>query len=136
MTPRQRIPSPLDIAVGARIRARRTVLGVTLSALADGLGISFQQVQKYENGSNRVGPARLQGIAKILGTTPATFFGEETIEPGVIGVIEGIQHLMGMSDGIALNRAFVRIRDPRVRIAVVELVESIAISEESGDTPL
>jgi len=65
---------PIDRIVGSRIRARRHLLGVSQTELGRRLGISFQQVQKYENGSNRVGASRLQQIAQALGTTPSSFF--------------------------------------------------------------
>jgi transcriptional regulator with XRE-family HTH domain len=97
------------------------------SALAERLGITFQQVQKYEKGSNRVGSSRLQHIAQILGTSPSALFGEE---PGSdaksIPELGLVETLIGTADGIALNKAFVNIQDPRLRKAIIALVRTIA----------
>ncbi len=117
--------STVDVEVGARIRARRKLLGLSQSALGERLGITFQQVQKYEKGSNRVGSSRLQSIALVLGTTPAALFGEEgpiadTLEVAVV------ERMLTSPDGVALSKAFVQIRDLRSRRAIINLVKSLA----------
>lgn len=118
--------SPIDIAVGARIRGRRKTLGMSQSTLADGIGVTFQQVQKYEKGSNRVGSSRLQHIAKVLSTTPSALFGE--VPPGTAGSmpeLNVIEHLLGTSDVLALNKAFVNITDAGIRKSIIALVKSL-----------
>lgn len=127
-------PSQIDIDVGARIRTRRKLIGMSQSALADRLGISFQQVQKYEKGSNRVGSSRLQHIAQVLGTSPSALFGEEVDgPPTAIPELHAIEALFGSSDGLALNKAFVGIQDPRIRKSVIALVKTIAHEDSSTD---
>ena len=129
-----RIPtiiSQIDIDVGARIRARRKLLGMTQSTLAEALGITFQQVQKYEKGSNRVGSSRLQHIAQVLGTTPSALFGEEV--GGSANFADAIMQSIGSADGVTLNKAFIAIKDDRVRKSIVNLVKAIADEEPSVD---
>lgn len=121
------VPSQIDIDVGARIRARRKLLGLSQSALAERLGITFQQVQKYEKGSNRVGSSRLQHIAQILGTSPSALFGEEPdSDAKSIPELGLVETLIGTADGIALNKAFVNIQDPRLRKSIIALVKTLA----------
>jgi len=128
--PRTTAISQIDIDVGSRIRGRRKLLGMSQSALADGLGITFQQIQKYEKGTNRVGSSRLQHIATILGTTPSALFGEEIKGvPSTIPGLEAIDDLLSSSEGLALNKAFVGIKDPAVRRSVVNLVKALADTE-------
>ncbi len=124
----------IDVEVGARIRSRRKVLGISQSALGEGLGITFQQIQKYEKGSNRVGASRLQGIANLLGTTPAALLGEE--EGGSAQKspeLEAIEKMIGTSEGAALNRAFARIADAGVRRSIISLVKALARDVEEAD---
>ncbi len=76
------IPRPVDIHVGARMRQRRTLLGMTQTTLADALGISFQQVQKYENGTNRIGASRLFDLSRVLDVPVEYFFDDmPTVDP-------------------------------------------------------
>jgi transcriptional regulator with XRE-family HTH domain len=124
----------IDVEVGARIRSRRKILGISQSALGEGLGITFQQIQKYEKGSNRVGASRLQGIANLLGTTPAALLGEE--EGGSAQKspeLEAIEKMVGTSEGAALNRAFARIADAGVRRSIISLVKALATDVEEAD---
>ncbi len=124
----------IDVEVGARIRSRRKILGISQSALGEGLGITFQQIQKYEKGSNRVGASRLQGIANLLGTTPAALLGEE--EGGIAQKspeLEAIEKMIGTSEGAALNRAFARIADAGVRRSIISLVKALARDVEEAD---
>jgi transcriptional regulator with XRE-family HTH domain len=127
-------PNAIDVEVGARIRSRRKILGISQSALGEGLGITFQQIQKYEKGSNRVGASRLQGIANLLGTTPAALLGEE--EGGSAQKspeLEAIEKMVGTSEGAALNRAFARIADAGVRRSIISLVKALATDVEKAD---
>jgi len=128
--PRITAISQIDIDVGQRIRGRRKLLGMTQSALAEGLGITFQQIQKYEKGTNRVGSSRLQHIATILGTTPSALFGEQI--DGVASTIPelgAIDDVLGSAEGLALNKAFVAIKNPAIRKSIVSLVKVLAEDE-------
>jgi len=129
-------PNPTDVHVGSRIRLRRNMLGMSQEKLGESLGITFQQVQKYEKGTNRVGASRLQAIANILGVPPAFFFenlqGQETA--GSTGFAEDATATLAMdfcssTEGINLNRAFVRISDRKVRSRIIDLVRSLADSD-------
>lgn len=124
-----RIVSEIDIAVGARVRSRRKLLGMSQSTLADRIGVTFQQVQKYEKGTNRIGSSRLAQIALVLGTSPASLFGEgengATVPAGSVEMA-AIDQMMGTAEGAALNRSFARIADPAVKRAVISLVRALA----------
>lgn len=125
----KKIPNPIDVLVGSRLRMRRLMLGFSQEKLADGLGITFQQVQKYEKGTNRVGASRLMAISNILGVAPAYFFQDGDSPPPqgtAIGEPNEIASFIKSSEGIALNRAFVKIKDPSVRKKVVALAKSLA----------
>jgi transcriptional regulator with XRE-family HTH domain len=128
----QRATNPIDKYVGSRVRMRRMMLGMSQSTLGDGLGISFQQVQKYEKGTNRMGASRLQHISHIL-QIPVPFFFEDA--PHLPGQPKGIGEapspayvfeFLATSDGLTLTKAFTRIKDPGLRRRIVELVEQIA----------
>lgn len=125
-------PNPTDLHVGSRIRLRRNMLGMSQEKLGDNLGITFQQIQKYEKGTNRVGASRLQAIATILNVPPAFFFedlpGHQAGAAG--GLAEDASTMSAMdfvtsSEGLQLNRAFVRISDPKVRRRIIDLVKSL-----------
>ncbi|HMQ58390.1 MAG TPA: helix-turn-helix transcriptional regulator, partial [Rhizobiaceae bacterium] len=121
--------------VGSRIRLRRTMLGMSQEKLGESLGITFQQIQKYEKGTNRVGASRLQNISSIL-NVPVSFFFEDA--PGDVPVSGGLQEnsssyvvdFLSSSEGIQLNRAFVKIGDVKVRRKVIDLVKALASEEE------
>ncbi|MCB1423937.1 MAG: helix-turn-helix transcriptional regulator [Nitratireductor sp.] len=137
MASEQRKPNPIDIHVGSRIRLRRTMLGMSQEKLGDALGITFQQIQKYEKGANRVGASRLQEISRILNTPVAFFFegapGQESGEGGFeeASSTNYVVDFLSSSEGLQLNRAFVKIEDPKVRKKLVELAKALAnISED------
>ncbi|WP_306117298.1 MULTISPECIES: helix-turn-helix domain-containing protein [unclassified Roseitalea] len=140
MSDKKKQPNPIDVHVGSRIRLRRTMLGMSQERLGESLGITFQQVQKYEKGTNRVGASRLQNIASIL-NVPVSFFFEDA--PGDSPVVSEsgfeesattyVVNFLSSSEGLQLNRAFVKIADPKVRRRVIELVKSLA---DEDDTPL
>jgi transcriptional regulator with XRE-family HTH domain len=119
----------LDQQVGSRVRLRRLMLKLSQTDLADGLGLSFQQVQKYEKGMNRIGAGRLQQIAHIL-QVPVTFF-FETPSPNPPPTVAQDQSLaklndfMATRDGLTLAKAFMRIGDTKLRRRIVDLVEQI-----------
>lgn len=133
MTLNKKKPNPIDIHVGSRIRLRRNMLGMSQEKLGESLGITFQQIQKYEKGTNRVGASRLQAIASIM-SVPVSFFFEDA--PGseaheARGLAEDgstsyVVDFLNSAEGIQLNRAFVQIADPKVRRKVLELVKLLA----------
>ena len=133
-------PNPTDMHVGSRIRLRRNMLGMSQEKLGENLGITFQQIQKYEKGTNRVGASRLQAIADILGMPVAFFFDDL---PGHDaggenrGFAEDTSATMAMefctsSEGLQLNRAFVKISDMKVRRRIIDLVKSLADEDQGG----
>ena len=128
-------PNPVDRYVGSRVRMRRIMLGMSQEKLGEALGLTLQQVQKYEKGTNRVGASRLQQIAEIL-QVPVSFL----FDGGPSGIVssEGlseagspayISDFLATSEGLALTRAFTRIPDSKLRRSIVELVEQIAARE-------
>lgn len=127
-------PNPIDKHVGSRVRMRRMMLGMSQEKLGDALELTFQQVQKYEKGTNRIGASRLQQIAQILQVPVAFFFEgvpEAQISLGGNGLREApspayVADFLATSDGLALTRAFMRIDDPKLRRRIVDLVEQIA----------
>jgi transcriptional regulator with XRE-family HTH domain len=128
-------PNPIDIHVGGRIRLRRNMLGMSQEKLGESLGITFQQIQKYEKGTNRVGASRLQAISTIL-NVPVSFFFEDApgSAAGTPGVAEEsdasyVVDFLNSTEGLQLNRAFVKISDPKVRRRIVDLVKSLAEAE-------
>ncbi|MCB8840820.1 helix-turn-helix domain-containing protein [Aurantimonas sp. VKM B-3413] len=131
-------PNPVDTHVGSRVRLRRTMLGMSQEKLGESLGITFQQVQKYEKGSNRIGASRLQRISEVLGV-PVSFFFEDV--PGSDAQRGGLQEsgtdyvvdFLSTSEGLQLNRAFVKISDPKVRRRVIELVRTLADSSDLAE---
>ncbi len=131
-------PNPIDIHVGSRIRLRRTMLGMSQEKLGDSLGITFQQIQKYEKGTNRVGASRLQNISGILNVPVAFFFEDAPGDPstGQPGLSEAsnsnyVVDFLSSSEGLQLNRAFVKIQDSKVRRKIVDLVKALGAEAES-----
>jgi transcriptional regulator with XRE-family HTH domain len=128
-------PNPIDSHVGARVRMRRVLIGMSQEKLGERLGLTFQQVQKYEKGTNRIGASRLQQISDIL-TVPVSYFfeGAPQQQPGGGGFSEGtstyVVDFLSTTEGLQLNKAFTRISDPKVRRKVVELVKALAGDEE------
>ena len=131
-------PNPIDIHVGSRIRLRRTMLGMSQEKLGESLGITFQQIQKYEKGTNRVGASRLQNISNIL-NVPVAFFFEDApgeMNHGADGMAEAassnyVVDFLSSAEGLQLNRAFVKIADPKVRRRIVDLVKVLADDGEA-----
>jgi len=128
----KKAPNPIDKHVGSRVRMRRMMLGMSQEKLGDALGLTFQQVQKYEKGSNRIGASRLQQISIIL-QVPVSFFfeGAPTPEGESFGLNEApspayVTDFLATTDGLTLVKAFMRIRAPKLRRRIVELVEEMA----------
>ncbi len=133
-------PNPIDVFVGSRVRMRRLMVGLSQEKLADGLGITFQQVQKYEKGTNRIGASRLQAIADILGVHPSFFFQEDDKTqareaPADIQESQEISSFVSSREGIALNRAFLKITDPVLRKKIISLVAAMANTPEPEQLP-
>jgi len=129
-------PNPVDRYVGSRVRMRRIMLGMSQEKLGEALDLTFQQVQKYEKGTNRIGASRLQQISDIL-QVPVSFLfeGGPTANPGVEGSSAApspayVSDFLATSEGLALTRAFTRIRDAKLRRSIVDMVEQIAAREE------
>ena len=121
-----RSPDAQDLEVGRRVRTFRLQRGLSQEKLADQLGLTFQQVQKYEKGTNRIGAGRLQRIAEILGVTAADFFTSGKREKTVPSELF---ELLDTAASLRLLRAYARIRDPQVQQAVAHLVEKIAAAD-------
>jgi transcriptional regulator with XRE-family HTH domain len=119
----KRGPDPQDIEVGKRVRAMRLERGMSQTNLADKLGLTFQQVQKYEKGTNRIGAGRLHRIAEILGVPVATMFGSEggSNEPSTM-----LFEFIDTAASVRIMRAFSRVRDSKVQQALTRLTEAIA----------
>jgi transcriptional regulator with XRE-family HTH domain len=128
----KKAPNPVDKHVGSRVRMRRMMLSMSQEKLGGALGLTFQQVQKYEKGTNRIGASRLQQISLIL-QVPVSFFfeGAPTLHPHQDGMPDApspsyVSDFLATSDGLALTKAFMRIKEPRLRRRIVDLVEEIA----------
>lgn len=137
----KKVPNPIDKHVGSRVRMRRVLLGMSQEKLGEALNLTFQQVQKYEKGTNRIGASRLQQISKTLNVPPAYFFdgapafdpaGDDPVthsaaaEAGSAYVVD----FLSTTEGLHLNRAFARIQDPKIRKRIVDLVSALAGDDE------
>ena len=130
-------PNPVDLHVGGRVRMRRKMLGVSQERLAEALGLTFQQVQKYERGANRISASKLYEIARFLSAPIAYFFeglGDPTAGASAAGLDDASeQHVHGFlmtSEGLELAAAFPRIARSRLRRRILDLVRSLADEEE------
>lgn len=135
----KRAPNPVDKHVGSRVRMRRVLMGLSQEKLGEALGLTFQQVQKYEKGTNRIGASRLQEIAKTLQVPPSFFFEGLNGENGPAdnGFAEeasakSITDFVITAEGLQLNKAFTRISDPKIRRRVIDLVIAIAATQDSA----
>jgi transcriptional regulator with XRE-family HTH domain len=128
----KKAPNPIDKHVGSRVRMRRMMLSMSQEKLGDALGLTFQQVQKYEKGTNRIGASRLQQISQILQVPVAFFFeGAPNIPSQGDGMKEApspayVSDFLATSEGLALTKAFMRIKEAKLRRRIVDLVEEIA----------
>lgn len=119
-------PNPIDQQVGVRIRLRRNIIGMTQEKLAEQLGITFQQVQKYEKGTNRVGASRLQAISQALQVQPSYFFDEISTDNTGSGQVDEIMSFVQSAEGVALIRAFSAIGSANQRQKIIALVKAMA----------
>ena len=128
----QKKPNPVDVHIGSRIRLRRNMLGMSQEKLGEALGITFQQIQKYEKGVNRVGGSRMQHIANALNVPPAYFYEDA---PGAENAAEAdddpVIKFMRSHEAIRLTRAFMAISDHAVRRKLIELARTIAGQDEA-----
>ena len=129
-TPKTKGPNPIDVHVGSRLRMRRLMLNLSQEKLGKALGLTFQQVQKYEKGVNRMGSSRLQQAADILGVTVPFFFEGATggtYKPdGSAPSPAYVNEFVSSEDGLRLIKAFARITRPAVRQRIVAVVREIA----------
>jgi transcriptional regulator with XRE-family HTH domain len=135
-----RSPNPVDLHVGARIRMRRKILGVSQERLADDLGLTFQQVQKYERGANRVSASKLYEIARSL-QAPISYFFDGLADPlaaaeqyAPAGDDRFVHDFLMTSEGLELATIFPKIRRGRVRRKVLDLVRAMADEEAALET--
>ena len=123
--------NPIDIQVGNRVRIRRMLIGMSQERLGDLLGLTFQQVQKYEKGVNRIGAGRLFEVSRIL-NVPVDFF-YEGVNEGATGSNESdgapVMDFVSSGEGLQLSLAFMKIKDAKVRKRVLDLVKSLAEEE-------
>jgi len=129
----RKTPNPIDIHVGSRVRMRRMLVNMSQEKLGDQLGLTFQQVQKYEKGANRIGASRLYQISQFLGVPVGYFYdglqldedaGQEGFSEGNAGGFE--LDMLSTAEGIQLNSAFFAIRDVEVRKRMLDLVKALA----------
>ena len=132
----KKVPDPVDVHVGGRVRLRRMLIGMSQEKLGDALNLTFQQVQKYEKGANRIGAGRLFRIAQLLGVSVQFFFDDAPV--GTVGEGMGfaeadptpmLMDFVNTPEGVHLNRAFAAIKDPVVRKRIVDLVRAVAGQE-------
>jgi transcriptional regulator with XRE-family HTH domain len=129
-------PNPIDTYVGGRVRMRRLMLDMSQEALAKQLGLTFQQVQKYEKGTNRISASRLQALSQILDVPVHFFFeGGPRLASKGKGLSETpvpnyVTDILADSDGHALIRAFARVKEPALRRSIVRVVERMVSSRD------
>lgn len=132
-----RRPNPVDVHVGSRVRLRRMLLGLSQEKLGEQLGLTFQQIQKYEKGVNRIGASRLYDLSRVLGVGVDFFFDDfkaseapqdgKTVGVSLFGESDsGIVEFLKSREAIELNRAFSQITDASVRRSVIDLVRNLS----------
>jgi transcriptional regulator with XRE-family HTH domain len=133
----KKTPDPIDRHVGSRVRMQRVLMKMSQERLGESLGLTFQQVQKYEKGTNRIGASRLQQISKTLNVPPSFFFegAPTSMDSSAPGFAEEsssqfVVDFLSTSEGLHLNRAFARIRDAKVRKRIIDLVTALADQDE------
>ena len=126
-------PNPIDRHVGLRIRLRRKELGISQEKLAESIGLTFQQVQKYERAANRVSASKLWEVARALNTNIAYFYEGLALDGAVHADLgPGLEEFLLTTDGMELARYFPQIQKPRVRRQILELVRTMASEPEEG----
>lgn len=136
---RRKSPNPVDIHVGSRVRLQRMLVGLSQEKLGLSMGLTFQQIQKYEKGVNRIGASRLFKLSQVLEVPVQFFF--EGMPPGETSASTGMAEqdqesfmyeFLNTRDGLELNRAFMKVTDPEQRRSIVELVRSIGRKAEKS----
>ena len=129
-----RKPNPVDVHVGSRVRYRRTIIGMSQEKLGEKMNLTFQQIQKYEKGTNRIGASRLFQFSKILEVPVGYFFEDAFASSASPNPLHGLHEpaqetvlldFLNSREGLDLNRAFAKIHDPKVRRRVIDLVRSL-----------
>ncbi|MBB3962419.1 helix-turn-helix domain-containing protein [Rhizobium metallidurans] len=135
-------PNAIDSYVGSQVRVRRQLLGMSQERLAEQIGVTFQQVQKYEKGMNRIGASRLQRIAEVMNTTPSFFFQQDPSEPLSLAGLDltvttdPVAEFLNSKEGLALNKAFIKITDVQLREKIVALVKAMAQTQTQTQAAL
>jgi len=140
-----KIPNPVDVHVGGRIRLRRTLLGLSQEKLGNAVGLTFQQIQKYERGANRVGASRMYQFSQVLDVPVAFFYDDmaDAVKTAQSGLVPGLsdgdlepfdQEHFSRRETLQLIRAYYAISDPAVRRRIFELTRSVAKMEDPEDT--
>lgn len=141
-----RKPNPVDVHVGSRVRLRRMIIGMSQEKLGEKMGLTFQQIQKYEKGTNRIGASRLFQLSGILDVSIQFFFEEAPLlgRGGGLAMPPGFAEpktetflldFLNSREGLELNRAFMKIGDPKVRRRFIELVRALASDGVSHQRP-
>ena len=126
------VPNPIDVHVGARIRMRRLLLGMNQETLANALGLTFQQVQKYEGGANRVSASRLSAMADILGVPISYFFGDLRPDDAELSPEDRQwREYLQRPETIEFIRLYYAIADPKIRRQFLEMAKTVAESYEA-----
>ncbi len=137
------IPSPIDIHVGARLRQRRTLLGMNQTNLGGAIGVTFQQVQKYEKGKDRISASRLFDLSRVLDVPIAYFFDDMSSEVAASSPVQGGGKAkkppsyepdpMARRETLELVRAYYKITDPQIRKRLYELTKTLGSAASNGD---
>lgn len=137
-------PHPVDVYVGRRLRLKRTILGMSQDAVAKEIGVTFQQIQKYERGINRMGASRLFDFSKVLSVPVSYFFegyGDYSVDEGgayALGEPEaaGFEHeKVNNRETLEVMRAYYRIKNPAVRKRIIELIKAMGAEDDSDGKP-
>src|SRR5271166_5229486 len=135
-----RKPNPVDVHVGSRVRYRRMIVGMSQEKLGEKMNLTFQQIQKYEKGTNRIGASRLFQLSRILDVPVGYFFEDAFANSAPASAVHGLHEpeqegylldFLSSREGLDLNKAFAKIQDPKVRRRVIDLVR--ALSDEKVD---
>jgi len=135
-----KVPNPIDVTIGGRLRARRMLVGMSQGKLGKVLGVSFQQIQKYEKGVNRISLGHAKLLAQALEVTPAYFLEGLASASSPPRLTESdnasdVVEFLSTAEGVQLNRAFARIRNSKVRKRLADLVAALADDFGAGDPP-
>jgi transcriptional regulator with XRE-family HTH domain len=128
-------PNPVDLHVGRRARMRRLMLGMSQTTLGEKIGITFQQIQKYEKGTNRISASRLQQLSRILQVPVPFFFEGLSDDKGQTRQPDYVAEFLATSEGLALIDAIARIQNAPLRHSIVNLVDEIAQSRSKRAKP-